>query len=244
MNLIVQAKQIVLNTRKVGISFDPDIIHDLRTGFKKIRALLRWQRIEKKEYNSFKETYDKAGGIRNIQVAEKMLKKENFISITFNDWLSGALMNLKEQWAAPVREKTAQQLLHNILELKAGFSKHKKFFERNIKNIHLAIRSNTITDTSIHDTRKRMKDMQYILLWWKKKRGKPMKGLKDISIKQLKELGEQIGAYNDMAMLIMLLKNYTGNKEVSANEVNMLARWEEERLSSRKKLISRISRLK
>src|SRR3954471_14443867 len=101
-SLTAKAKQLGRYTRKVDNSFDPGTVHDLRSTFKKLRALLRWQRAGKKAYKCFKTTYDKAGDIRNIQVAQEMLKKENYIDAGFNDWLSAMLERLKKEWVVSI----------------------------------------------------------------------------------------------------------------------------------------------
>ena len=58
-------KDLAKYTGEAGVKFDEDVIHELRTTFKKLRALLRWQNTDKNIYSIFKKIYDVAGELRN-----------------------------------------------------------------------------------------------------------------------------------------------------------------------------------
>jgi CHAD domain-containing protein len=242
-SLVSIAKKLVHYTKQTGEGFDPGTIHKLRTGFKEFRALLRWQHAGKKEYGGFKKIYKQAGAIRNIQVAQKILKEESFTSAAFNDWLMSRLARLKKEWNSTNHKKPAKQLLSGTKELKITYSKHKSFFEKNKKKIREVINNAAIADNSIHDCRKAMKDIQYVGDYCAKKKI-TIALIKKIPVQKLKTIAERVGAYNDQCMLINLMENFTVAKTVSVTQANMLDTWQKKRAIARKEIISRISHLK
>ena len=237
------AKDLVKYSEKVAAKFDPDIIHSLRTTFKKLRALLRWQKANKKIYMQFKKIYDVVGEIRIVQVAKEMLKKEKGVPPGFKVWLTTKLAEKKKKWNN-VYCKTVLNTLPNQFEnLQIHPSANKKFFCKRIEQIGALISAGPVSDTSLHDIRKMTKDMQYILEWEKNRY--ITKGLrKSISVRQLKDTGNQIGKFNDTRMLITLLVNYRKqeNQKVAIDKINpLIKKWRQNKLIQKEKLINRLS---
>src|SRR5882757_9606063 len=96
--VISDTKDLVKYTKKTGVKFDPDVIHALRTTLKKVRALLRWQGINKKIFVPYKKIYEAAGELRNIQVAKKKLQNVKDIPQHFKRRLLVMLAQLKQDW--------------------------------------------------------------------------------------------------------------------------------------------------
>jgi len=242
-DLVSIAAKLVHCTKQTGKGFDPDTIHKLRTGFKKFRALLRWQGTGKKVYNDFKKIYGQAGAIRNLQVAQQILKEESFTSAAFNDWIMGRLARLKKEWDRTDHKSPEKQLLQATKNVEIIFSKRNNFFEKKIKKIRQVITDAVITDNSIHECRKAMKDIQYVCAYCEKK-NIIFRSIKKIPVQQIKAIAEQVGAYNDQCLLINLLENFTVGKILSVTQANMLDIWEKKRSIIRKVLISNIRHLK
>jgi len=82
------SKDLAAHADNVASQFDAETIHKLRTTCKKLRALLRWQKIDRKTHTAFKKTYHLAGEIRIIHVAKEMLTKDKASATlrSFNAW--------------------------------------------------------------------------------------------------------------------------------------------------------------
>jgi len=237
------ATKLAHHSKQVGKCFNPDTIHKLRTLFKKFRALLRWQAAGKKVYSDFKKVYNQAGAIRNLQVAQQILKEDTLTSAAFNAWLTARLTRLEKEWGCTDHKRPLKQLLEGISNLEIICSKHNNFFEKKMKKIQQIINDAVVTDNSIHDCRKAMKDIQYVCAYCEKKNASS-RSIKKIPVQQIKAITEQVGAFNDQCLLINLLENFTVGKTLSLTQANMLDIWGKKRYATRKALISSIRHLK
>lgn len=245
-SIISYTKDLAKYTEEAGVNFDADIIHELRTTFKRLRALLRWQKTDKKVYDIFKKIYDVAGELRNIQVVNEMLEEEKDTPWEFKNWLSITLVQLKEEWNKVSHKEILKQLLENIENLKIKPAEHKKFFSKRIKNIRHIISLNPVSDVPIHDVRKMIKDMQYVLEWWEEKKKGSKTLIKNISIDRLKNTGKQIGEYNDKCTLLILLTAYAQQEKEPAliNEINpVIDKWQQDKDLQKEILMINLQRI-
>jgi CHAD domain-containing protein len=236
------ARSLAKNSREIEIKFDPDLIHALRTGFKKMRALLRWQRTDKKIYKPFKKIYDAAGEIRIIQVAKEMLRKERQVPQVFKNWLSLRSVKKKKKWNSVYHKKTLIRLQQKINHLRVRHIVDKHFFQKRIKQVVQIISTGAVPDETLHDARKLAKDMQYVLEWSKKKDIRKTLA-KNITVSQLKNTGKQIGRYNDTRMLLLLLTAYIKqetNKRLISGINPMINKWQRNKTKEKEKLIQRL----
>ena len=239
-NIISYTTRLVQCVEEVAFEFDPDNIHELRTTYKKIRALLRWQKAGKKSYKEFKNMYDVAGELRNIQVAKEMIKKEKDVPLMFNHWLSYRLIALKKEWEKACDEKILQRFRKNIKSLEITPIKNKEFVTKRVKAISDLRDINPLTDIAIHDIRKMTKDLQYVLEWWDKHQEGLEPLTKDISITQLKKMGERIGIYNDKRMLLLLFIGYAQQEKdpILIDQINLVMdKWQQEKIFQKENLI-------
>ena len=241
-SIISYTKDLAKYCGEVGVKFDADIIHELRTTFKKFRALLRWRKIDKNVYSGFKKLYEASGELRNIQVVNEMLKKEKDIPELFKRWLSTTIIHLQKQWDDQYEKEILKQLLQDVEDLKIKPGKHKKFFSKRINRILHIINTDPVSDDDIHEIRKMTKDMQYVLEWWKKKKGStPL--VMNISIKELQNIGKRIGEYNDKRMLIILSTDYIRQEKEPGlvNDINsLLNKWQKEKEWQKDKLMMKL----
>jgi len=238
------AKYLAKYTEEAGTGFNADVIHELRTTFKQLRALLRWQKAGKEIYTAFKKIYDVAGKLRNIQVAKEILKKETDTPQAFKNQLIILLLHLKEEWSKVHQKKILKQLHKNIENQKITPSKHKKFFSERVKNIQHLLNMDAVTDEAIHDIRKMTKDMQYVLEWWKKQEKRSEKLITNISITQLKNIGKQIGEYNDKSILLSLLISYAKQEKEPPlmNEITpLIDKWKHMKDLQKEQLITSLN---
>jgi len=118
----------------------------------------------------------------------------------------------------------------------------KPFFKKRIEEIGNIIVAKPVSDIALHDVRKKVKDMQYVLQWLKDRDIKK-DFAKDISVSQLKHIGKQIGAYNDTRMLLVLLNAYRRQeapRAVTSNIQRLIHRWREDKAMQREELISQL----
>src|SRR5436853_2099138 len=133
------AKDLAKHSDHVAGQFDGATIHKLRTTFKKLRALLRWQKVDKKFYKPVRKIYQLAGEIRIIQVAKEMLVKETTTMSAFNTWLSSRLTDKKKEWNEQYDEKIFHRLQHWLEHLHVPMRSNKKFFSERLKEMHATI---------------------------------------------------------------------------------------------------------
>lgn len=239
-NIISYTNRLVQRV-EAGFQFDPDNIHDIRTTYKKIRALLRWQKAGKKIYKSFKNIYVVAGKLRNIQVVKQMIKKEKESPQMFNHWLSLNLVALKKEWEKAADHKITKRFSMDIQNLEITTIKNKKFLVKRISDVTAMLNTIPVTDLVIHDIRKMTKDLQYVLEWWEKHRkgSKPL--ITIVSTSQLKKIGKRIGEYNDKRMLLVLFTEYAQHEKdpLLTNQINfMMDKWQQEKIVQKEKLIN------
>jgi len=102
---------------------------------------------------------------------------------------------------------------------------------------------NFISDTELHDARKMIKDMQYVLEWLKKN-GRSKKIPTAISIKELKNIGVQAGEYMDKCILIKLFTAYAQEQTKPALLIGtnaVLTRWNQDKIIAKEKLVNMFS---
>ena len=239
------AKDLAKCSEQIASKFAPDIIHALRTTFKKLRALLRWQKANKKIYLPFKKLYDVAGEIRVAQVAGEMLNKEGATPRVFKKWLAIRSVEKKKRWDKFYDEKILSRLQQKLEDLRVHRQGNACFFKKRIKEIGQIINADPVADTALHDIRKKLKDMQYTLEWHKNK-SNPKDLTKMMPVAQLKNIGKQIGTYNDTRMLLVLLNTYVKqeNKNGSIDTVNpLIHKWRQNKAAQKEKLLQQLRRV-
>lgn len=234
------AKALAGYSQEVSPAFDEDIIHKLRVAFKKLRALLRWQRIDKRQYKAFKKLYRIAGEIRNIQLLIKMLKKQKNVPVAFKKWLFAELNTAEREWSVQYSGKTLRDLKKNLSKLTFRHKKNKSFFPEQLGQIKTILTITPVEDTSLHDIRKLAKDMQYILEY-KKENQEDLS--KEISIEELKTVTSQIGDYNDSTTSLLLLTKYRQEQKLQTliqKTTTIMATWKRQKTAKKKRLLLKL----
>ena len=88
--------------------------------------------------------------------------------------------------------------------------------------------------------------MQYVMEWWKEKTGESKTLIQNISIKRLKNIGTQIGEYNDKRTLLNLLISYSQQEKDPAliNEISpVIYKWQHYKVLQKEKLLIRLKRM-
>jgi CHAD domain-containing protein len=204
---------------RVSIDFDEDNIHELRINFKKLRAVLRLQKATKILTTDIKSIYEIAGELRNIQVANKLLSEEENLHPAIMPQLLENLSVLKMEWKNVYDKKILIRLFSNFRNLKIKPKRCKPFLSKKFKKLQHLLNAKYISDHEFHEARKLAKDIQYVMEVCKNSHCS--KSGHKISLKTSKKIGKEIGSYNDLRMLIVLLSKFKPFESDPAGLVNI-----------------------
>jgi CHAD domain-containing protein len=239
------ARRISVSCEKLRPHYKPGRVHDLRTTFKKLRALLRWQgqEMEKKAFKKrVKKLYRAAGDLRNMQVLLKDMHSKKTILPQFTGWLKEKLDQSKKKWKKIYREKTTRRLEKNLPGPGSEILHRRWFFTRKIRELQLILQTPSINDEALHEARKILKDLQYVIEWCQKNK----LVMPDISLEQVKENGKIAGDYHDQCTAIELIETYIGQeKEAPAATAARRVRrqWMRQKAAQKKSLLQSLSLL-
>ncbi len=233
-----QSDKIKRKIKAASRSYDEETIHDIRTIYKKLRALFRWQQVGKKQYSSLKKIYAAAGEIRNVQVTQKRIK--NLADLTgFDHWLQASLLNLKAAWDKTVTHKELTEFRKRIYDLKVKPSIHKKFIKKKIKLILRIVSLSMISDEFIHNIRKAIRDIEGIYEYLLQIENRQLAA----KLRRLKVISHEIGEYIDLVTAVKLFDTYIVQERdalllIKAKMVK--AQWDEQCADQKNKLIKRL----
>ncbi len=198
--------------RDMDREFDANKIHQLRIILKKLRAILRWQKANKKIFQNLKMIYSLAGEIRDIQVVNKLIARQKNISASFKSWLASDLKDRKQEWGHMDHEKRLSRLKKDLQTVDLNHDKNETFFTQKVKEMKRKLKGDSISDTAIHDVRKLAKDILYTQKYLKKKRRADLSN--ELHLKKLEPITSKIGDYNDKNTLIRFLESYMKSKNI------------------------------
>ncbi len=243
--VISQFENLTKYTRKIQSAFDATKIHKLRIAFKKLRALLRWQKADKRIFNSYKKIYTLAGSLRNIQVAKKMILHEMDIPVAFKSWLSTEFFRLRKEWNNLDYEKQLRQLKNRLQKIELSSKKNARYFDKKADKITIGMDVASISDSAIHGIRKQAKDIQYSVKYWSSKKQKDFLN-NNLPAKTLKSISSQIGKYNDHRILIQFLESFareSGDQTAIKRISPVIERLQHHKSLRKLRLLSRIKAL-
>lgn len=197
---------LLKDNKQIGEDFDAKNIHAFRTNFKKLRAIFRWQRINKKIGPEIKKSYGLAGKMRNLQVAVKIMTDED-ADQHFRSWLCNVFSSLKNEWDVQKQEKSIKKLKKPLAIVRLTPRKKLGFFRDRIREMMIQINEFPTSDDTIHNVRKLGKDIQYCLKYVGKQKQKSWVNKNNL-LTNLKKINSRIGKYNDLRTVIMFLEDY------------------------------------
>ena len=242
-----KVKEITFLCEDINDSFDKETIHNFRVAVKSLRSFLRLQRmfIHKpglKMPKKFKRLYHIAGTIREAQLEiERFEGKEQELS-HYLDNLHQILAEGKKEW----KNHYSGGVLRKLDNKLAGFkykTMHpdilKRFFSDRMNVIDTITNKKTPTDTQVHNARKKIKDLLYTSKLAGKKWKAAHKQIEDIPVKQLDNLANMMGDYNDERITLDHLNAFS-SQDMGEDEKNMMKHLkskETKKLSGKKKSI-------
>lgn len=216
-------RRLKKHIKKVARDFDVEAIHQFRVEYKKLRAFFRMLSQEQltsekiKITGNFKKAYHLSGSIRDMQLQQQRIldaanqeqkKIQAYFTLLQNsiDKLTAELSEiLIHDPLATCKKKTEISIPDEF-----NISGVKLFIQKKWEVICSIIRARHFSDKNIHAIRKNLKDIFYILEWYK--------GIVDdfiLTDKRKKEeeqyiqiLLKELGYYQDMCIAIALLKSY------------------------------------
>jgi len=221
---------------------DDKVVHDVRVLMKKSRASIKLLKTQidresyEKEYCTLREVGRIMQSWRETSVHRKLLKDLKkthpglFSRLTDNEKI-GLLLGKPEIINEPSQDM--KRVLGNIIDLLNRSGYRLRFMSMNNLDPNLIFKELEITystvsgcylkarnypkDVNLHDLRKKTKDFLYQLFFFRSLNPKIIKGLE----KRLDSIGQNLGKYNDHAVLINALgyKYPSGDNNSAINEL-------------------------
>ena len=206
-------------------SFDQEDIHDLRVGYKKIRAFLRLLQLEKDGSDlhipdKLKAVYQICGKVRDWQL---FLAELHAIGVTaalpvsLTRWCQ-QLFTYKEQAVTAIEAINFKKLRDAIakeLPRQLHDETIKKFVLQKVAAIHIVLLA-ADNEHDLHTIRKQLKDIIYTIRIFEHDLGIPFPVSAWTSEKELSDMASRLGDFNDLCLSISLLQSgysNAGNKE-------------------------------
>ncbi len=198
---------------EVGKDFDKESIHKFRVAVKSLRSFLRLQKMHTgnkkiKLTKKFKRLYDIAGTIREAQLELQFMEHKPALP-HYTAQLHNKIILSKEDWKQCYSAKVIEKLDKKLTSYKYKKMPPEalaKFFESCTGYISQLGNSSAPTDSEIHDTRKKIKD----ILYTSKLASKQWKAASDTvtPINELDTLSDLIGNYNDERIIMSHIKEF------------------------------------
>jgi CHAD domain-containing protein len=245
---IIEA-QSMLNQHLVP---DDKVVHDIRVLMKKSRATMRLllTQLDKESYNKEYLTFREVGGImrlwRETSVHRKTLKDfrkrypDIFSRLGENEKLSRLIKKPDEIQEPPATMKENIEKINDLLnksKYRIRFHsmntldpklllKELELTYNNVMDCYLTARNNPKT-VNLHEFRKRSKDFLYQLYFFRPIRPSVVKSLE----KKLDAMTQNLGRYNDLAILIKAFDYKYSNAENNnaLDELIVIIRHEQDR---------------
>ncbi len=201
-------------------SFEEEAIHKWRVAYKKLRVFVRLldqedSIIEKISIpKKLKRTYNTLGAIRDLQLLERRILNSlpnHFVNI--DGYIKSSKMEIKSL-IRKLNKKPLKKIIAKCIKCMKGYlpdslSFGNLFYFILLKrlNANAIISSGQISDNDIHDIRKNLKDIFYIIEWYASlelnKLDKKETSIKDIS--PFEQLLQNLGEFHDYCTAIALL---------------------------------------
>ena len=214
--VIRHISSIEKNSNRLPGSFDQEDIHDLRVGYKKIRAFLRLLQLEKNSSHlnlphKLKGVYQIVGKVREMQLFMGELQAIAVVAalpLSITRWHQ-QLFIYKEQSVAAIEAMHFKKLINDITkELPRQLHEEtiKKFMHQKVAAIHIVLLA-ADNENDLHTIRKQLKDIIYVIRIFEHDWGIPFPFSAWKSEKELSDLASSLGDFNDRCLTLSLLQS-------------------------------------
>jgi CHAD domain-containing protein len=247
-------------SKRIVPVFDPEAVHAFRVEYKKLRAFLRLlsehQTVQDniRLSGGLKKTYRAAGLLRGLQLQSQLIIDEKMHGCTemgsYASFLDRETEKMKEELGILISRDPVKESKKRILVWLPGSlrgSDCHKFIKQKWGSAQAIVSARYFSDENLHEIRKNLKDIFYVLKYCKEK------GMKRVHLDQLvnradeyKDLTEDLGTYQDNYAAIALLASYL-RKDAKANipedMVEVKGRWLREKRVMKQWLVRKLLKL-
>jgi CHAD domain-containing protein len=219
---------------RVQTGFEGDCIHDLRTTVKKTKALMQClAKRERKLSPSFRKLYRLSGELRDAQVLLDQVRVLPERPLELVEWLEARLSGLKHEWTLMYDRKVVRRQGKKLRDKqfhKASFDRLDSYLSKASAYLGSVMEHKPVPDQSIHEARKTLKAMQYVIEWYEGTHP---------ALETIRKIGREAGAFNDTCNGVTLLNACMRDMHDAVNPltINLKDDWEREKLMQKKKVI-------
>lgn len=230
--------------------FKPEDIHQFRVGVKKLRAIIHFVNSIKGEpkiklTNKFKQLYRIAGTLRDAHLKYQTLTGKELALPLYYDNLTTIISRNRTEWEQLFSEKMMSKLFKKVTSYPFETltdADLQLFLQQTIKKIK-KINGDNPNDVHIHQMRKLIKDMVYIITFAQKRWPEAAEVFNKVPQEQLINISNLLGEYNDSSVLLRELNSFS-SKQMQQDEENNAIHFVEntmkEHRSSKKELLQQI----
>ena len=249
-------KRLKKYIRQVEKNFNEETIHLFRVEVKKIRAFLRMLRLdatrpgELKFPHKFKKMYSLTGKIRDRQLYLKYLKENKLQhEITAAENEIEDLKKKKDEFLSKKElEEIEERFIENAPE-KIDNELIKKFFLQKLDAIREIIAEQNYKDDRLHNIRKCLKDLIYIIRVFRNDLKIPSLFLfwNKTELKNAEDLAHTLGLFNDACVALSFVKISDIKKENKDKQEKLLIirrKWLSEKRRLKKEVLVKLHVIK
>ncbi len=246
------------NLKIMKKNFDMDAIHDMRVATKKMRAVLRFLEFinsgfkAKKQLKPIKKIYKAAGKIRDTQVQQELAES---YEITMNEsfeelihYLERKEVRYQENYSAELadtsidrikkRQKKVKKKISKISNKKAG-KQEDVFLFHGMQKINELLK-NTDDPENLHDIRKILKDLNYVMQLDKKKHKNPETNT-PLDKDAVSKIGSALGKWHDRFVAQEFVDEFLEkNSKLAQNKVKKYEKYHRRLMADNKVLLAEV----
>jgi CHAD domain-containing protein len=246
-------EQIEKHSDRVPGNFDQSAIHDLRVGYKKIRAFLRLLQLEPDAGDlqmplKLKAVYQSSGKVRDLQLFLEQIGNAADAALlpAYCKCCNQQLFACKEQAVKSIEDIQFKKVIHSIKKELPGHLQPdilRKFMQQKIAAIHILLLV-VNDDKDLHTIRKHLKDIIYVIRIYEHDFEMPFPIQDYASEKQLSDMASRLGDFNDCCIAVSLLQTLCVNESSMINEKLLLQKlqqnWVHQKEEQKKKLLQEV----
>ena len=242
--------KLVKTIASIQLPNNTKAIHDARVIYKKIRAINRLVQIEKSiSKKKIHQVYQLMGNIRELQIVKSKFKKEKKIPANIKTQIIEQLQQQEKYF----QKKLIRYPIHNCIA--NYFKKNSNQFNKNYPNIYpLQFISNklitvqsivqleNISNTQIHEIRKILKDVMYVIQLHQNKNYKikiPLNFVND-KLELINGVLKDLGKFQDNCNALQVLNLLKFSSKQSLENIKL--KWQKDNLAYKKKLIKKLKK--
>ena len=248
-------EQIKKHSDRVPGHFDQEDIHDLRVGYKKIRAFLRLLQLESDAGDlqmplKLKAVYQSSGKVRDLQLFLHQIGNAADAALlpVYCKCCNQQLFSCKEQAVQAIEDLQFKKVIHSIKKELPGHLQAdtlRKFMQQKKAAIHIVLMVAN-DEKDLHTIRKHLKDIIYVIRIYEHDFEMPFPIQEYTNEKALSDMAARLGDFNDCCIAVSLLQMLCVNESMN-NEKLLLQQlqqnWVHQKKEQQNKLLREVQTL-